>query len=214
MTRVCVIDYGMGNLASVCRAFEHLGADTVLSADHTELERADALVLPGVGAFGDGMAALHERGLVDVIRRLAAAGKPLLGICLGAQMLFDQSEEFGEHQGLGLIPGRIRHIPTQGANGERIKVPHMGWADLAPEAGAGQPGSLLRDTPAGSAVYFVHSLHAVPINEADRIASCNHAGNRLTAAVRLGNIHGCQFHPEKSGPVGLHILKNYLEAAA
>jgi glutamine amidotransferase len=172
------------------------------------------LVLPGVGAFGDGMAALRERGLDEAIRAQAAAGKPLLGICLGAQMLLDGSEEFGHHAGLGLIPGQVRRIPSRGSDGRPVNVPHMGWANLQATRGDKPGPALLRGTGPDSAVYFVHSLHALPEDADDLVASCRYAGHSLSAMLQRGNVHGCQFHPEKSGPVGLNILRNYLETAA
>lgn len=214
MSRITVIDYGMGNLLSVCRAFEHLGAEVELTADPEAVRRAERLVLPGVGAFGDGMAALNDLGLSSAIREAAVGGTPVLGICLGAQMLLDGSEEFGEHQGLGLIPGRVRAIPASGSQGEPLKVPHMGWADLHAANDTCFDHPLLAGTVRGSAVYFVHSFQAHPLAEADRAAECDYAGNRLTAMISHGKVFGCQFHPEKSGPVGLQILKNFVELAA
>lgn len=210
MPTVTVIDYGMGNLLSVCRALEHLGADVILSQAGDTIADAQRLILPGVGAFGDGMAELGKRRLIAPLRRAADAGTPLLGICLGAQMLLDGSEEFGEHPGLGLIPGAVRAIPDHGRDGQPLKVPHMGWAELLPTA-QGLAHPLLAGIRAGSSVYFVHSYQAHTQDPADVVARCDHGGNTLTAMIAHANIYGCQFHPEKSGPVGLRLLKNFLE---
>lgn len=214
MSSVVVIDYGMGNLLSVCRALQHLGADVTLTSEPEAVRGAQQVVLPGVGAFGDGMQALEQRGLADAIREVADNGVPVLGICLGAQMLLDSSEEFGIHPGLGLIPGEVLAIPTTGVGGEALKVPHMGWSNLRPANDRRFDNPLLAHTAVDSAVYFVHSFQANPDDPADIAAVCDYAGNRLTAMVRHGNVFGCQFHPEKSGPVGLNILKRFLEVAA
>lgn len=214
MSKVTVIDYGMGNLLSVQRAFEHLGAEVELSHDASSIAQASLLVLPGVGAFGDGMNELHRLGIADVLRDHAQHNKPLLGICLGAQMLLDSSEEFGQHQGLGLIPGQVRAIPQHSATGEALKTPHMGWADLQPANDAAFDNPLLNNISIGSAVYFVHSYQAQPVQADDLAAVCDYDGNALAAMVRRGNTYGCQFHPEKSGAVGLKILQAFLELAA
>lgn len=203
---VTVIDYGMGNLLSVCRALEHVGATVTLSSDPDDIARAERLLLSGVGAFGNGMAELDRRGLIEPIRRRAAAGTPLLGICLGAQMLLDSSEEFGEHRGLGLIPGEVRAIPTQDTEGHPLKVPHVGWADLY----GVRPHPLLDGVASETAVYFVHSYQCHPRDSDHLISHCDFGGHRLNAMIGYGNITGCQFHPEKSGPTGLRILSNFL----
>jgi len=205
-TAVTVIDYGMGNLLSVCRALEHLGATVTLSGDPLTVEGAERLVLPGVGAFGDGMAELRQRGLVEVLRDRAGAGTPLLGICLGAQMLLDGSEEFGDHAGLGLIPGRVRALPASDTAGRPLKIPHVGWADLHGD----RPHPLLAGIPDGSAVYFVHSFQCHPADREHLLAHCRLGDRPVTAMVARDNVSGCQFHPEKSGPVGLQILANFL----
>ncbi|ALP52644.1 hypothetical protein Tel_05500 [Candidatus Tenderia electrophaga] len=207
---VTVIDYGVGNLLSVCRALEHLGAAVTLSDSPTTIQQAQRLLLPGVGAFGDGMAGLHERRLVEPIRHAIDNGTPLLGICLGAQLLLDCSEEFGEHRGLGLIPGEVRAIPSSDGDGRPLKVPHVGWADLHSECGH----PLLQGLPAASAVYFVHSYQCRPSDQRDLIGYCDFGGHRLTAMIGHGRVIGCQFHPEKSGPVGLQFLHNFLEWSA
>ena len=210
MTAVTVIDYGMGNLHSVCRALEHVGATPVLTESPDTARAAAHLVLPGVGAFKDGMAELAKRGFVEALRDYAKTGRPLLGICLGMQMLFDESEEFGRHEGLGLMPGAVRAIPAQGSDGTPHKIPHIGWNRLVPPAGVRWDGTLLKGIPAGTEVYFVHSYTAQPAREALRLADADYDGCRVSAVVRDGGIYGCQFHPEKSGPAGLQMLRNFL----
>jgi len=209
--KVTVIDYGMGNLFSVCRAIEHCDAEPVLCSDPDEIPRAERLVLPGVGAFGDGMAELERRELRGAIRVAAWEGKPLLGICLGMQMMMDSSEEFGLHVGLGLIPGSVTAIPAETPAGDPLKVPHVGWNALVQtHALGGWNGTLLEGTPPSSAVYFVHSYAAVPDHDEHRLANCNYGGHVVCAAVARSNVVGCQFHPEKSGPVGLAILRRFI----
>ena len=207
--KVVIIDYGMGNLFSVRRAVEVGGAtDIEVSADPARLAVADRVILPGVGAFVDGMAGLNRAGFVPAIRDYVAAGRPLLGICLGMQMLMDQSEEFGQTPGLGLIPGQVRAIDRDRGNHPRRKLPSIGWAALSPESP--WQGTPLANTEPGAAVYFLHSFHAVPETPADLLASYDYDGTRVTAAVRRGAVTGAQFHPEKSGPVGLGIMATFL----
>jgi imidazole glycerol-phosphate synthase subunit HisH len=212
---ITVVDYGIGNVYSVQHALEHCGADVVLTSDPAVIAAADRLVLPGVGAFADGMKGLRDRALVEPIKRFVATGRPLLGICLGMQMLGTVSEEFGEHQGLGIIPGRVVPVPTTTTGGQRLKIPHIGWTVLQqPATGAAWPGNwpgtVLDDTPAGTAVYLVHSYHLLPDDKSHLLADCGYGGHRVTASVRSGNVFGCQFHPEKSGPAGLAMLAAFL----
>lgn len=209
--RVTVIDYGLSNLRSVQNAFAYCGAETLLTGSPEEVLAADALVLPGVGAFRDGMAGLQRLGLVEPIRRKAAGGTPLLGICLGMQMLFDASEEFGEYQGLGLIPGRVVRLPDTDAQGQPQRVPHICWDPLLP-AGDRQDfaGTVLAEVAPGQECYFIHSYEAKPADPADRLADTVYGGRRVCAAAAHGSVVGCQFHPEKSGPVGLSILRQFL----
>lgn len=207
--KVVIIDYGMGNLFSVRRAVEVSGAtDIEVSADPSRLVHADRVILPGVGAFADGMAGLTRAGFVPAIRDYVAQGRPLLGICLGMQMLLDQSDEFGDTAGLGLIPGHVRAIDRDTDDGKRRKLPSIGWAGLQPEAA--WHGTILAGLTPGAAVYFLHSFHAVPSDHADLLASYDHLGTKVTAAIRRGNVTGAQFHPEKSGPVGLGIIAAFL----
>ena len=209
--KVTVIDYGLSNLLSVRHALEHFGAEVELTGDPAAVLAAGALVLPGVGAFRDGMQGLERLGLIGPIRQKAAAGTPLLGICLGMQMLFDQSEEFGSWQGLGLVPGKVVRIPAEAADGARQKVPHIGWEGLLPAGGrADFAGTVLFGVRPGGECYFIHSYEAKPADEADRLADAMYGGRRVCAAVQRGNVVGTQFHPEKSGPVGLAILEGYL----
>jgi len=213
--KVVVVDYGMGNLFSVCRALEACGAEPLLSNTPHEILKAKALLLPGVGAFADGMVGLSELGLIQPIREYAKTGRPLLGICLGMQMLLDSGEEFGIHEGLGLIPGTVRPIPSTGSDGQAHKIPHIGWnALLKPKTRKPETSSwadsILEEIEEEQRAYFVHSFTAVPTQEEHRLADCDYNGQRISAAVQSGNIYGTQFHPEKSGPVGLKILKNFL----
>lgn len=198
--QVTMIDYGFGNLRSVEKALEHAGATVTVTADPAAVRRAQKLVLPGVGAFGAGMAALEERRLREPILEAAAAGVPLLGICLGMQLLFERSEEMGEHEGLGLLPGSVVRFP-----GEGLKVPHMGWNQLQAE----RAHPLLAGIADGAHTYFVHSYYCQPAAPEDLIATAGYGGPFAAVAGR-GNVAGLQFHPEKSQRVGLRILGNFL----
>lgn len=201
---IAIVDYGVGNLFSLKSSFAALGADTVVTDEPDVLRAADKLILPGVGAFGDAADKLRKSGLDKLVTEQAAAGKPLLGICLGMQLLFDKSYEYGEHEGLGLIPGVIRPIadviPTD------YKIPHIGWNALHFTE---KPCPLFRYIKEGDCVYFVHSFYAASCAP-DTVATAEY-GTELTAAVQRENVLGCQFHPEKSGKVGLHILKAFCE---
>lgn len=208
---VVVIDYGMGNLLSVRRGLEHCGATVAVTSDPAVILSAPRVVLPGVGAFVDGMAELRRQGLDAVVREVAARGIPLLGICLGMQMLLDESEEFAITAGLGLIPGRVVPVPTTTTDGHMQKIPHIGWNELILPNGRGSwEGTLLHEVKPGEAVYFVHSFMASPSNPTYRIADCLYGGRSVTAAIGRENVSGCQFHPEKSGEVGLKVLKSFL----
>lgn len=194
---ITILDYGMGNLRSVEKALQSLGAACQVSES---VGAAEKLVIPGVGAFGAAMERL--RPLRDEIRAFAESGRPLMGICLGQQLLFDSSEEHGRHEGLGLIPGDVRYL----ASGTGLKVPHMGWSPIAVR----QPLGLMAAVENGEQVYFVHSLHTVCEDPADVAASANY-GVPIAAAVQRRNVWGTQFHPEKSGDVGLRILRSFVE---
>ena len=206
---VTVLDYGIGNLLNVVRAFEHCGAAvTVLREAPAALPAIDRLVLPGVGAFGDGMAELRRRGLDDLVRRFAATGRPFLGICVGLQMMFDASDEMGEHAGVGLLRGRVMAVPPTGVDGRSHRVPHIGWRALEPAAE--WKGTVLADMQPRERVYFVHSFAAQPLDPGMRLADVDYDGVRICAAVHRDNLYGCQFHPERSAEAGLKVLKRFL----
>jgi glutamine amidotransferase len=208
---VTVIDYDVGNLLSVQRGFEHCGAKVVLTADPEQILASKRVVLPGVGAFGNAMQALGRLGLVPVIRELAHRQIPLLGICLGMQLLLDESEEFGITSGLGLIPGRVIPVPSKTLTGESQKIPHIGWSGLRPSSqSSGWNGTLMQDNRPGEAAYFVHSFMAAPADPSHRIAECEYGGHLIPATIGRDHITGCQFHPEKSGEVGLKILRRFI----
>ncbi len=198
---VGIIDYGVGNLFSLKSSFEALGQQVFVSGDREELRKADRLILPGVGAFGDAAAKLHSSGLDVFVKEAAAKGTPLMGICLGMQLLFEESLEYGCHKGLGLLKGRVVPMEPDG-----LKIPHIGWNSLEKRG----EGKLLSAVNEGDFVYFVHSFHATGCE--DSLAAVTDYGMRVTAAVEKGNVMGCQFHPEKSGAVGLAILKAFAEA--
>ena len=200
---VAIIDYGVGNLFSLCSSLKKIGVEAVVTSDSQVIRSADKLILPGVGAFADAAKKLRDSGLDLVVKEQAAAGKPLMGICLGMQMLFEKSYEFGEHEGLGLLKGRV--IPMEGTIPAELKIPHIGWNALH---FCGE-SKLLRHISEGDCVYFVHSYYAVDC--ADSVVATAEYGKELTAAVQKGNIMGCQFHPEKSGQVGLNILRAFCE---
>lgn len=197
MGYTAIVDYGVGNLKSVTNAMDYLGLSTRITSDPRELELADAIILPGVGAFPDAADKLRLTGL-DRVLTAQAEQKPILGICLGMQLLLDRGEEVRECAGLGLVPGRVRRIEIG------LKLPHIGWNSLS----FPNPSPLLAGVEEGSCVYFVHSFCAVADDPATVIAQTDY-GVPVTAAVQRGNVYGCQFHPEKSGEVGLQILKNF-----
>ncbi|QHW31959.1 imidazole glycerol phosphate synthase subunit HisH [Paenibacillus rhizovicinus] len=195
---IAIIDYGMGNLHSVSKAVERLGYEAVVTADAKEIMEADGAILPGVGAFGDAMQNLQNTGLDEVTRYYAASGKPLLGICLGMQLLFTESEEYGPHKGLNLLPGTVIRFKGD------FKVPHMGWNKLD-----FRQNTPLFDGLEQGHVYFVHSYHAKPERADDLLATTDYNG-QVTAIVGRGNVYGMQFHPEKSGDLGMSLLHNFL----
>lgn len=199
-----IIDYGVGNLFSLKSSFEAIGAQTFVSGNADELEKADKLVLPGVGAFGDAAEKLRSSGLDSFVRRQAARGVPLLGICLGMQLLFERSFEYGEHEGLGLLKGQV--VPMTERLPAGLKIPHMGWNSLRI---CKEDSRLFANTKEGDFVYFVHSFFAENCDES--LAAATEYGTSITAAVEQGNVFGCQFHPEKSGPIGLNILRSFAQ---
>jgi glutamine amidotransferase len=203
---ITIIDYGRGNLYSLGQALRHLGARHQISEDPRSLDDAEQIILPGVGAFGDAMQGLEARGLKEPITSAAARGIPVLGICLGMQMLASESEEFGLHSGLGLIPGRVTRLPD-GAGETAIRVPNVGWRILQPNPA----DDLVGDLAPQSMVYFVHSYVPFPNEPKHVVASIDFNGRNVAAIIRKGNVVGYQFHPEKSGPVGLDLLKRFVE---
>jgi len=210
--KVSVIDYGSSNLLNVVRALEHCGAEVLLADQPEAIIDADRLILPGVGAFADGMAGLEDKKLIEPLKFFCQKGKPFLGICLGMQMMLDSSDEFGHHQGLGLISGKVTAIPPQGINGVPHKIPHIGWNELKyPGPNENWEGTLLSRLQPGEPMYFIHSFMAIPNDDGHRLADCDYNGLDICAAVRNENMTGCQFHPEKSGEMGLSIIHNFLE---
>ena len=200
---IAIVDYGVGNLFSLKSSFAAIGKDVAVTGDAAALRQAERIILPGVGAFGDAAEKLRRTGLDAAVRAEAAAGKPLLGICLGMQLLFDKSFEYGEHAGLGLIPGAVK--PIADVIPPDYKIPHIGWNALHLQ----RPSPLMKYTRTGDCVYFVHSFAAFDC-ESSVVATAEY-GPELTAAVQRDNVFGCQFHPEKSGAVGLNILKAFCE---
>lgn len=203
---IAIVDYGVGNLFSLRSSLEYIGEKAIVTGDAEEMRRCDRIILPGVGAFGDAAEKLRQSGLDKIVKEEAAAGKPLLGICLGMQLLFEKSYEYGEHDGLGLIAGRVEPIAPM--IGEGLKVPHIGWNGLTFPKGR-EKSRLYRSISEGDCVYFVHSYAAVGCGP-DVTATVEY-GVPLTASVERGNVYGVQFHPEKSGDVGLRILKAFCE---
>lgn len=197
---IAIIDYDAGNLKSVEKALLHIGETPAVTRDPDVIRRADRVILPGVGAFGDAMGRLREYGLVDVIRDAAVSGKPFLGICLGLQLLFESSEESPGVEGLGILKGRIRRIPACPG----LKIPHIGWnsLEIRPDA------ALFRGIENGAYVYFVHSYY-LEAEDPGIVAATAEYGVRIHASVESGSLFACQFHPEKSGEIGLQILKNF-----
>ena len=200
---IAVIDYGVGNLFSLCSSLKAVGADVVVTGDPDVIKKADKIILPGVGAFEDARKKLSVNGLDNLVIEKAKQGTPIMGICLGMQMLFEESHEYGAHKGLALIKGKV--VPMKGRIPEDLDIPHMGWNALK----FYNPSPLFKYISEGDCVYFVHSYFADGCDES-LIASAEY-GIQITAAVQNGNVFGCQFHPEKSGNVGLKILKAFCE---
>ncbi len=201
---IAIIDYGVGNLFSLRSSFAHIGQEAIVTGDADVLRTADRLILPGVGAFSDAVKKLRSTGLDQVVMEQANSGKPLLGICLGMQMLFEKSYEYGEHQGLGLLKGEI--VPMKGSIPPQLQIPHIGWNPLHFHQ---TDCPIFSDVKEGDCVYFVHSFYAEHCE--DSLVATAEYGIPLTAAVAKENIYGCQFHPEKSGTVGLNILRAFCE---
>jgi glutamine amidotransferase len=200
---IAIIDYGVGNLFSLKSSFREIGAEAAVTSDPEVIDAADRIILPGVGAFEDAARKLRESGMAEVVKKEAAAGKPLLGICLGMQLMFDKGYEYGEHEGLGLIHGNVR--PISDVIPEGYKIPHIGWNLLKFR----KESPLFKYIKEGDYVYFVHSYYAADCDES--VIATTEYGADLTAAAANGNVYGCQFHPEKSGRVGMKILKAFME---
>jgi glutamine amidotransferase len=206
---IVIVDYGMGNLRSVQKGLEKVGSTAHISCDPADVLAADKLILPGVGAFGDAMKHLGERGLIEPLQTFARSGRPFLGICLGLQLLFDVSTEGGRFDGLGIVPGRVIHFgeddrDTDSFAARGLKVPHMGWNQLRWTS----PCPLLAGLESGTHFYFVHSYHVVPADDSVSVGRCDY-GNTFTAMIQRGNLFATQFHPEKSQTAGLTILRNF-----
>jgi len=210
--RVVLVDYGIGNLLSVQRGFEYWGMNVEITDNPKTILMADRVVLPGVGSFRLGMSELVKRGLADAIRDVAISGVPLLAICLGMQLLFDYGEEHGLTNGLGIIPGHVSGISPVTSNNRKLRVPHIGWnAIYGPSKDSNWEDTLLEGLKPQSEVYFNHSFIAIPNDSKDVEAVCDYGDYLVTSVVRNGATTGCQFHPEKSGEIGLKILKNFLK---
>ena len=209
---VAIVDHSLGNLFSVLQACRHVGLSATITDDAQEIESADAVILPGVGGFPRAMAALSERGLVDVLREAARSGKPFVGICLGMQLLFDSSEEIAESSGLGVISGVVKRFPSASPDGHPVRIPQVGWNRLEPvgeiDTSIGWGDPLLADQPSPTSLYFVHSFYVSPADSGLVTGESSYAGLRYCAAVRSKNVVGYQFHPERSGPRGLQIYNN------
>ncbi len=211
MKNVVVVDYGMGNIKSIQRGLSQVGVSAILSSDPEVIAVAGRLILPGVGAFNHGMKGLEDADLIVAIYEFVKTGNPLLGICLGMQMLLDQSDEYGNRQGLGLIPGAVRAIPRYDGSQYVRKTPHIGWSELKLSAHQNDwLGTCLEDIKYGEYFYFVHSYMAMLKDKADLLAHCEYEELSITAAIRRDNITGLQFHPEKSGKFGLKILQRFV----
>ena len=200
---IAIIDYGVGNLFSLCSSLNYIGAESIVTSDKKIIQSADKLILPGVGAFGDAIEKLRQTGLDTVIIEEAAKGKEIMGICLGMQLLFERSYEYGEHEGLGLLRGEV--VPMKDSIPQNLKVPHIGWNALE----FTRESKLFKYIKGGDCVYFVHSYYARGCD--DSLIATAEYGKHLTAAVAKDNVMGCQFHPEKSGKVGMDILRAFCE---
>lgn len=205
--KIALIDYGLGNLLSVRNALEYCGGNVVITNDCNEIYSADQIILPGVGAFSYAMNALRKLSLIDVIKNSVHAGKPILGICLGMQLLFNRSSEFGATDGLGILDGEVIKIP----NDSGCKIPHIGWTEINPSNYSNNwQGTILEGLSSGVSTYFIHSYMAKPVNPDIIIAKCQYYDVLIPSVVQQNNIQACQFHPEKSSEVGLLILSNFI----
>lgn len=209
MKKITLIDYGAGNLLNVQRAFEHCGAKVNIAANADDILAAERLVFPGVGAFPEAMQQLQAQGLIEAIKE-SANNKPFIGICLGMQMMLSKSHEFGQTQGLDLLAGEVKPLPATGLDGQTMVVPHIGWEQITTNPALASR-SALKDIPEQNAFYFVHSFYADVADSKQQLATFDFGGHAITAAIQKDNMMGFQFHPEKSGELGLNIIKAFLE---
>ena len=205
--KIVIIDYGIGNVKSIINAFENQGTKTILSRDRDIILGADGVILPGVGAFSHGMNNLRKYGLVTIIKDYVKTGKPLLGICLGMQMLLERSEEFGSTKGIGLIKGKVIKLPVNQTN--LVKLPHISWSEIKPKK-VEWKNTILNNIDISSNMYFVHTFVAKPDNEYEVLSTAEYSGVEFCSSLKKDNVYGCQFHPEKSAKHGLTIIKNFI----
>lgn len=206
MIVIAVIDYGLGNIQSICRALEKSNVDVKLTRNHKEILSSDGVVLPGVGAFPHGMKKINSFGLAEILVEFSKSGKPMLGICLGMQLLFEESSEFRITSGLGIIPGKVEKLSL--GNGMSEKLPHVSWNEII--SVSDWDSTVLENVVDGADVYFVHSYCAKPSNERDILSLTTYSGESFCSVVKNNNVYGCQFHPEKSGELGLNIINNFV----
>jgi len=209
--KIVIIDYGLGNIYSINQACQHFGYNPIVSSKEEDILSADSLILPGVGAFKVAIDQLNDKGLVDPILEFVKTGKPMMGVCLGMQLLFDESEEFGLHKGLGLIPGSIRKFPSE-VNGQKLRVPNIGWnKNFEEKTGVSWDETPLKETKEDDFLYFIHSFYADPKLPESVLSTSDYQGFKYCSSVKHENVYGFQFHPEKSGEIGLSIFKNFLK---
>lgn len=204
---IVIVDYGIGNVKSIMNAFEDQGEKPLLSRDRDVILNADGVILPGVGAFSHGMNNLNKYGLVAIIKDYVRTGKPLLGICLGMQMLLEESEEFGDTKGIGLVKGKVIKLPIEKSN--KVKLPHISWNEIQTKD-IEWKNTILNDVEVNSDMYFVHTFVAKPDNEDEILSTTDYFNVEFCSSLKKGNVYGCQFHPEKSAKHGLSIIKNYI----
>lgn len=206
--KITIVNYGVGNLGSLTKAFSHCGIEVVVSEDAAEIDASDAIVLPGVGSFGAGMQGLQTRNLIVPLQKAALSNKPILGICLGAQLLLTEGHEFGIFTGLNIIPGQVIRLPNLA---KKEKIPQIGWNKIMESQKGCWKGTIFEEIPIESEVYFVHSYILEPTQATDVLSTTTYGGYEFCSTVRRGNIFGCQFHPEKSGILGLQIIRNFVK---
>ena len=210
--KIVIIDYHLGNLFSVQQACRHLGADAIISSDKQDLLAADYAILPGVGAFGDAMQNLAELDLVQPIHDFIQSGKPFMGVCLGLQLLFSESEEFGNHKGLNVIEGVTRRFPAKNSDGQVLKVPQIEWNQISQYNGSNWNNSPLQQCSDGEYMYFVHSYYVIPVQNDCILSTTTYGGLTYCSSAAINNVFACQFHPERSGEHGLKIYRSFLNS--